>query len=355
MFDFVIKYYQSFGIPLVVATVIIFLMYWFLANWYTLRASYKCTNLKNTVTGKIGKCFDSVQGTTCQNTDLGYIYGWCNDSNNYGALPGTKSGPYLGYCTNWIWSKNQCPPTQCVGDFPYGIGKQNTCQSQRWGWCADTGVNKSMIGGPCGPIDAKCNDWIWEVKKCPTSCTRSRSRTSKTVPKDKCVCTGPPSNQWKMYDNKNIRIRTKDGDCQFKRTERAGGITGVGEKEHIAKFDCASNAKADVLLLEKSQDNNYRLVNAEGCTLKWSQKKGGSNALGLEERIAKFDCSADAGDPLTLEGTPDNAQIYATIKGNKCGLQWSSVGGNTINVSRHERVAKFDCNDKADTLIVDMA
>jgi hypothetical protein len=356
MLEYFTLYYDTYGIVLAIATIIMTISYLFIANWYTIRATYKCTNLRNTVTGKLGKCFDSVQGTTCQNTDLGHIYGWCNDSDNYGAMPGTKSGPYSGYCTQWIWSNDKCPPTQCMGDFPNGIGKQSeTSCKQTWGWCADKGVNRSMTGGPCGPVEGRCDDWIWEVKKCPTACKGRRCPTSKKRPKNSCICNGPPLNQWKQYDNKNIRIRTKKNDCQLGTAGKSGGAPGIGNNEKIARFDCKADAKADVLLLEKSRDSNYRLINADGCTLKWSQRKGGSDSLGTEERIAKFDCGDDAGDPLILEGSPDNAGIYATIKGKKCGLQWASVGGNASHISRHERIAKFDCHDKADKLIVDAA
>lgn len=57
--------------------------------------------------------------------------------------------------------------------------------------------------------------------------------------------------------------------------------------------------------------------------------------------------------PIDIEGTPDNAVIYAKIQGHKCGLQWSSVKGKVKGISHDERIAKFDCNDKADHLIVE--
>lgn len=355
MVDYVLMYYRTYGVVLIIATITLTIFYWIIANWYTLRATYKCTNLKNTVTGKIGRCFDSVPGTTCGNSNLGYIYGWCNDADNYGAMPGTKSGPYSGYCSNWIWSNDKCPPTQCLGTFPKGIGGQSDSMcSQKWGWCADKGVSRAMVGGPCGPTEGKCDDWIWEVKKCPTACTARRCE-NKSRPKEKCICNGPPKDPWKYYDNKNIRIRTKEGDCQMKYARKTGGVTGVTDNEKVAKFDCRADAKADVMLLEKSRDSNYRLINSDGCALRWSAKKGGNPALGTEERVAKFDCTDSAGDPLILEGTPDQAQIYVKIKDKKCGLQWASIGGGSPNISRHERIAKFDCNDKGDDLVVDLA
>ena len=47
--------------------------------------------------------------------------------------------------------------------------------------------------------------------------------------------------------------------------------------------------------------------------------------------------------------------IKPNIKGKKCGLQWSSVKGKVKGVTRQERVAKFDCHDKGDRMVVDMA
>lgn len=355
MFEYFRNYYRSFGIILIITTICLTSFYWIIANWSIIRSTYRCVNLKNTLTGSVGKCFDSVAGPTCQKTDLGYIYGWCNDEDNYGALPGNKSGPYSGNCTQWVWSEDQCPPSQCYGNYPNGIGNQ--CDKQ-WGWCNDNGVQRAMLGTQCGPMEGKCDKWIWEVKKCPTGCTaplKPQKIEKKKKIVDKCVCNGPPINPWRPYDNKHVRIRSKDGDCEFKHSAEKGGVPGVGSNNKVAKFNCSPQAKSDVILLEKSRDGHYRMIDADGCTLRWSGRKGGNDAIGTEERVAKFDCDNNAGDPLILEGTPDKAEVYARIKGQKCGLQWSSVKGNVARVSRNERIAKFDCHDKADTLIFDMA
>jgi hypothetical protein len=391
MFDYFLHYYQSYGPLLVISSIVLTIFYWTVANFGLLRATYRCVNLKNTVTAQVGKCFDSTQGTSCQTTDLGYIYGWCNDGNNYGPLPGNKSGPYSGYCTQWSWNKEQCPPYQCIGNFPVGIDNQEkkSCKKQ-WGWCADKGVEKAMIGTACGPRGETCDNWIWDAKKCPTGCqtappTPLKKKCSKGAAKcqlvcgsrddgntlncpppacgksacsDKCICNGPPKDPWIAYENKQIRIRAKDGDakdCQFKHADEKGGVVGVNTTERIAKFSCQTDAKADLMLLEKSKDGKYRIIDSDGCTLQWSGREGGNPAMGTTERIAKFDCGGDMGDPLEIEGTPDNAMLYAKINGQKCGLQWSSVKGKVNGISQDERIAKFDCNDKADHLIVDMA
>jgi hypothetical protein len=391
MFNYFFHYYQSYGPLLIVSSVVLILFYWTVANFALLRATYRCVDLKNTVTGQVGKCFDSAQGTSCQNTELGYVYGWCNDSDNYGPLPGSKSGPYSGYCAQWSWNKEKCPPYQCMGDYPSGIDKQNKklCQ-KKWGWCADKGVEKAMVGTPCGPRGGSCDNWIWEAKKCPTGCQKAppvplKKKCSSRAGKcqlvcgsrddgntlncpppacgkssctDKCICEGRPKDPWNAYENKQIRIRVKDGKaagCQFKHASGKGGVAGVSSSERLAKFSCQDNAKADLMLLEKSKDGKFRVIDSDGCALQWSGRKGGNRAMGADERIAKFDCEGDAGDPFDLEGTPDDAKIYAKIKGQKCGLQWSSVKGHVSGVSRHERLAKFDCHDKADSLVVDMA
>jgi hypothetical protein len=389
MIGYFSTYFHNYGPFLVVSSLVISILYAIIANWTLIRATYRCVDLKNTLTGKVGKCFDSVQGNTCHNTDLGYIYGWCNDTDNYGPLPGSKSGPYNGECTQWTWAKDKCPPYQCMGEYPGGIGEQtkHMC-GQKWGWCADKDVERAMIGTPCGPREGSCDKWLWDVKKCPTACEKAKkpkkkcsnkvnrcqtvcgnredgnlkcpppSCHKKTPCQDKCICTGPPKLPWKPYENKQIRIRAKDGkgkDCGMKHNGRKGGAAGISKEEKVAKFSCDESAKPDLMLLEKSKDNKYRLLDSDGCTLQWSGLKGGNLALGTDERLAKFDCGGDAGDPLELEGTPEDVRIYANIKGKKCGLQWSSVKGKVKGVTRQERVAKFDCHDQGDRMVVDMA
>ena len=388
MYEYFFHYYISYGPLLVLISIFLTLFYWFVANWSLLRATYSCISLKNTITGNLGKCFNSREGTSCQNTDLGHVYGWCNDEDNYGPLPGSKNGPYSGYCAQWSWCKGQCPPYQCPGDFPKGIGKQDP---QVWGWCDDKGVERSMIGTACGPRGAHCNNWVWDVKKCPTACQKpppmplkkrcpsgknkcqlvcgSRDdgstlncpppKCGKNKCQDKCICEGPPADPWKPYENKTIRIRAKDKpsdqECHLQVSELKGGIKGITQNEKAVKFNCSEDAKGDTLFLEKSKDGKYRLVDTDGCTFRWSGRKGGNRALGTDERVAKFDCGGDNGDPFEFEGTPDDAQLYSKIAGKKCGLQWSSVKGQNKGIGPQERVAKFDCNDKGDKLVVDMA
>lgn len=332
------------------------------------------------MTARVGKCFDSVQGTNCHNTDLGYLYGWCNDRDNYGPLLGSKSGPYEGYCEQWSWSKDKCPPYQCSGIYPTGLANQEAKIPRKWGWCSDKGVNRAMIGTACGPRNDECDNWVWNAKKCPKGCNVStplKKRCSgdkcqlvcgnkyngekstcppkcgKSECKDKCICNGPAKHPWKAYENKQVRIRAKNGDAKDCGFVHGGSDAEGGET--TAKFSCEDSSKGDIMLLEKSRDGKYRVQNSDGCALRWSDRKGGNKAVGSEERVAKFNCGSDAGDPLTLEGTPDNAMIYAHIKGKKCGLQWSSVKGKAKGVDDNERLAKFDCYDKADKMVIDMA
>lgn len=387
MLEYLIRYYQTYGPLLLLVTIVFTAFYWVLVNWGMIRATYRCVNLKNTVTGNIGKCFSSNEGTSCQNTDLGYIYGWCNDADNYGPLPGKSTGPYVGYCSQWSWCKGQCPPYQCSGSFPKGIGEQ---EPQVWGWCADAGVERAMIGTACGPRGAKCNNWLWDVKKCPTSCQKPppmplRKRcgagmkasvgedgTLNCKPVDKCQCDGgPPLNPWSPLENKVVRVHTKDehlndkenstytgtlkGERCYLTAGRKGdaGISGVTENEKVAKFDCAAEAKGDAFVLEKSNDGKFRLVDANGCALRWARSPGGNPGLENDERMAKFDCGNN-GDPLDFEGTPDDTQFYALIDGKKCGLQWSAVEGKGTGVGERERIAKFDCAERGDTLEVSL-
>lgn len=51
------------------------------------------------------------------------------------------------------------------------------------------------------------------------------------------------------------------------------------------------------MLLEKSKDGKYLIVDSNGCTLQWSCREGGNPAMGTAERIGKFDRGGDMGDP----------------------------------------------------------
>ncbi len=396
--NYLYAYYKAYGPLLLIITLILRMLYWILANWGLIRATYSCVSLKNTVTGNIGKCFGSTEGSSCQSTDLGYVYGWCNDADNYGPLPGNKTGPYVGYCSQWSWCNKRCPPQQCPGTFPKGIAEQDP---QIWGWCADEGVERAMIGTACGPRGNKCNNWIWEAKKCPTACQRPppvplRKKCGKDTgntlgcpPKDKCNCSGPPSDPWKIYEGKNVYISTAPGTvineiteempqrarqtllekaehkvdnilypkrCYLRGSQTRGAIAGLTDTEKAAKFSCdEADGKGDLYTLEKSVDGKYRVKDQEGCTLRWSSLKGGNKALGTEDMMAKFDCAGNNGEPLELEGTPDRAQFYGIIGGKKCGLQWSAMTGQNAGISDTERAAKFGCYDPGDSLVVDLA
>jgi len=402
MLQYFKEYYRSYGPILIIVTLIISVFYYTVANWGIIRATYRCVNLKNTVLGNLGKCFNSRQGTTCQNTDIGYVYGWCNDANNYGALPGNSTGPYTGYCNQWSWSVGQCPPQQCLGNYPNGIDKQE-CKlgHKQWGWCLDRGVERAMVGTSCGPTEGKCDKWIWDAKKCPTGCFKStpiKKEKSAKCPKksgkcqlvcgsrddgnvvgcpppncddqanhtsagecDKCICRGPPKDPWKPYENRQISIGARDGkakNCRLTyepQSESESKSESESESKSksdskSAKFSCGSKVASNIgpLLLEKSRDEKYRLIDSDGCTLRYSDNKGGPS-LGSEERTAIFDCTGNAGEPLEIEGTPDNARIYTDVKGKRCGLQWSSVLD-----ADGKRLAKFDCHDQADRVVVDM-
>lgn len=149
-------------------TFVIYLMYFVLGYYGYLRGLMDCLSFKNLVLGKWGRCINAFPRNTCQDLDHGFVYGWCNDADNNGPLPGTREGPYEGYCAEWSWKKDQCPPAVCKGDYPYGIGKQ--LPYQKWGWCADASVNRPMKGTSCGPSDGQCVNWVWNEEQCSDMC-----------------------------------------------------------------------------------------------------------------------------------------------------------------------------------------
>ena len=172
VFDPIINYYILYGPILIMVTLVLTCVYFFISNFAALRSSYYCISLKNIVTANIFKCFSSRQGPTCKTSDVGFTHGWCNDINNYGTLRGTRAGPYGVKCADWIWKAGDCPPSECAN-----------IKSDGWGWCADKDVQKAMRGQACGPYNGKCDNWIWDAKSCITKCGKS------TCTDDSCICS----------------------------------------------------------------------------------------------------------------------------------------------------------------------
>jgi hypothetical protein len=406
MVDLFLRYYRIYGPLLIVATLGYMIIFWSAANWTSLKASYNCLSLKNVIQGNIHKCFSSRVGPTCRHSDIGYIYGWCNDPDNHGPMPGNNMGPYNTYCSQWIWSNEDCPPDHCSGDFPQGLDNQE-CKlgTQKWGWCADQGVDKAMIGTVCGPVGTRCDKWIWDAKKCPQTCDplvkqvqqqchrnskgqcnhicgKMPDGSDKPCPPpqcgeegcpDPCVCEGPPEKPWKPYLGRPITLRTYKGDCILQRLDTEKQPYGVADGKKAAVWKC-SRKKIDLKELQKQglsltmeevgEDKStgekiYHLRDVDGCVLQWSNQPGGAGA-GKMEYVAKFDCSGESPNKVLVKGTPDKCELYAhnfkTNDGIKnCGLQWSSAMGAGKGLSKNHRLAKFDCADTTgDKLVVDM-
>lgn len=164
--------YKTYGlyylIILIGATIIMYTLYYIVGYYGYLRGLINCLSFKNLIFGRWGTCLNTVPRESCQELDHGYIYGWCNDPDNYGPLPGTSDGPYVGSCSEWSWKKSTCPPATCKGCYPYGIGNQKPYQ--KWGWCADSGVNRAMKGSSCGPTTGQCVNWVWDEGQCIDVC-----------------------------------------------------------------------------------------------------------------------------------------------------------------------------------------
>jgi hypothetical protein len=175
-------------------TLVLAITYTFISNFASVRSAYTCTSLKNVLNGNVGKCFGSRIGPTCSKSDIGYTHGWCNDADNYGPLRGTRTGPYAVKCSDWIWSKGDCPPDTC--------GK---IAGKEWGWCADKGVQRAMRGQACGPFQGSCDTWVWGAKACPQQCGAPSCKD------DSCICTMLKARYViiKRYDNKNEYINLK--------------------------------------------------------------------------------------------------------------------------------------------------
>jgi hypothetical protein len=177
--NLIINYGSYYWKPLILATIIVNIIYYIVGNWEWLLAINNCMTLNRLGRGNIGKCFNTINSNTtvCQDLTHGYTYGWCNDQDNYGPLPGTQDGPYGSTCVDWSWVKTDCPPVECSGKYPYGIADQTPYQ--RWGWCADPGVNRAMRGKQCGPTEGTCNNWIWDQALCPKTCGKRRPQAIK--------------------------------------------------------------------------------------------------------------------------------------------------------------------------------
>jgi hypothetical protein len=160
------SFLPTYVLYLSIATAIIMLLYIVVGNYGYLRGMGACLSFKNLVLRRWGHCFRAAPKETCQELEHGYVYGWCNDADNYGPMAGTREGPYVGNCADWSWKKDECPPITCKGNYPYGIGKQ--APFQKWGWCADN--DRAMKGSQCGPTDGTCNNWIWNEYQCPDTC-----------------------------------------------------------------------------------------------------------------------------------------------------------------------------------------
>src|SRR3989344_728582 len=139
-----ITYLQIIGGILVVLIII----YSLIGNFGYMRGFLGCLTFKNLLLGQWGSCFRAYPAKTCQGLEHGYVYGWCNDLHEgqpIGAMAGTKTGPYTGSCTDWIWNKDDCEPSQCKDIQEQCLG------SRQWGWCADKGNERAMKGKASGP------------------------------------------------------------------------------------------------------------------------------------------------------------------------------------------------------------
>lgn len=384
---FYLTYYKSNGPLLLGLTVALTLIYWAVANFNLIRGIYHCTSLKNVLTGNIGKCYSLRRGATCEKTDVGYVYGWCNDDHNYGALPGHEGGPYGDYCNHWTYkSSDNCPPSTCKE-----ISKQ---QPQKWGWCADPGRERAMLGAPCGPIDGTCDNWIWDVKKCAScpnqpepqpdtddqqcdtevkwnkkyskkwpncynhpklGCTRESLETMKKKCADDPVCDG-------------FSISTNGKAGCYKTNCHPDDVTGYGhgdydyyekdKKKSCNRCICDGPAKPKDqwkpylnrnIKIENSKNANsrikgvvrlepmpretgkYTMLNDRNCVLAWKDQRtvgrtiDGKRITGDPNlKSAYFSCAdLNSGIALTLDGTPDSFKINAIDKSDGTDLTMS--------------------------------
>lgn len=171
-----------------------------------------------------------------------------------------------------------------------------------------------------------------------------------------CPSPGETTNEWEKYLDKQIRImaHVKDTDCGLQWSGTKGGVGGVGANERAAKFDCETGHKGDPLYVTKKGENYY-IKNANKCGLQWSGAFGQSTPVGAKERVAKFDCDND-GDPMLIEGTPDKFYLRTEAKDKICGFEWSSTKGSASGIGSQEHLAKFDCeHSRGDPLKAEIA
>jgi len=96
-------------LPILVAlTIVVNIFYFTLGNWEYLTALNNCITLPRVLTGYSSKCisipdYDSCHAVTKQKVK---VYGWCNDDDKLGPLPGNAAGPYGTTCKDWAWTNN---------------------------------------------------------------------------------------------------------------------------------------------------------------------------------------------------------------------------------------------------------
>lgn len=155
----IIKFYQSYWLHILIATLSVIILYELVGDWGYYSSVVRCI-----FRGNFSSCFDVPRANNCKDLQHGKAFGWCNDSDNYGALPGNASGPIGSTCQDWIWYMKDCPPTQC-----------SDLTGKTWGWCADPGIERAMRGKMCGPINGeRCNNWVWHADNCPKSCPKPK-------------------------------------------------------------------------------------------------------------------------------------------------------------------------------------
>lgn len=92
----------------------------------------------------------------------GHTFGWCLDPEINGPLPGNSHGPIDFKCNRWIWKPRNCPPTRCSHLNPKS-------RNRKYGWCQTT--QTAMVGSECGPKKPNtCPNWVWNPKNCSKKC-----------------------------------------------------------------------------------------------------------------------------------------------------------------------------------------
>lgn len=136
--------------------------------------------------------------------------------------------------------------------------------------------------------------------------------------------------------------------CGLEWSASFGGRAGVAESERVAKWDCSG--AADPVIFKKIGSGRYKIFSiADGvrCGFEWAAAKGPSSGVNKNERVAKWDCEGNA-DIVFINKSGGKYIITTTIDGKKCGLQWNNSYGGGVGVSNQtERVAKWDCSNQA--------